>query len=89
MERQIELWHIRCSKGAGATYFYAVDQFIVRWRQISLLKCGSSDWKLYAVVNDDSGGKDKQSMPAQLIASFASRPEYEEIDAALKGVVKK
>ena len=68
---------------------YAVDQFIVRWRQISLLKCWSSDWRLYAVVNDDSGRKDKQSMPAQLIASFASRPEYEEIDAVLKGVVKK
>ena len=70
---------------------YAVDQFIVRGRQISLLKCWSSDWGLYAaVVNDnDCGGKDKQSMPAQLIASFATRPEYKEIDAALKGVMNK
>jgi hypothetical protein len=67
---------------------YAVDQFIVRGRQISLLKCWSSDWGLYAVVNNDGDGKGK-SMPAELIASYAARPEYKDIDAALKGVVKK
>lgn len=64
---------------------YAVDQFIVRGRQISLLKCWSSDWGLYA--NNDGDGKDK-FMPAELIASYATRPEYKDIDAALKGVVK-
>ncbi|KAL7435569.1 hypothetical protein ACHAXM_004732 [Skeletonema potamos] len=64
---------------------YAVDQFIMRGRQISLLKCWSSDWGLYA--NNDGDGKDK-FMPAELIARYATRPEYKDIDAALKGVVK-
>jgi hypothetical protein len=38
-------------------------------------------------VNNDGDGKDK-FMPAELIASYATRPEYKDIDAALKGVVK-
>eukprot|EP00985_Skeletonema_marinoi_P002982 scaffold1235_cov163-Skeletonema_marinoi.AAC.3 len=67
---------------------YALDQFIVRGRQISLLKCWSSDWGLYAVVNNGGDGKDK-SMPAELITSYATRPEYKDIDAALKGVASK
>jgi hypothetical protein len=46
---------------------------------------GQIELGLYA--NNDGDGKDK-FMPAELIASYATRPEYKDIDAALKGVVK-
>ena len=59
---------------------YACDQFIVGGRQISLLKCWSSDWGLY-VANDN---KNVMSTPAELIATYATRPEYKDIDATLK-----
>ena len=68
---------------------YALDQFIVRGRQISLLKCWSSDWGLYAAVNNNSDGKKDESVAAELIASYATRPEYKDIDAVLKEAVKK
>jgi len=58
---------------------FAIDQFIVRGRQVSLLKCWSSDWGLYVANN----AKDK-SLPAELIGSYATRPEYKDIDAALR-----
>lgn len=64
---------------------YALDQFIVRGRQISLLKCWSSDWGLYADVNESKDGKG----PAELITSFDTRLEYKDIDAALRTVVNK
>ena len=64
---------------------YALDQFIVRGRQISLLKCWSSDWGLYAVVNESKDGNEL----AELIASYDTRPEYKDIDAALRAVVNK
>ena len=64
---------------------YALDQFIVRGRQISLLKCWSSDWGLYADVNESKDGNG----PAELITSFDTRPEYKDIDAALRTVVSK
>ena len=65
---------------------YACDQFIVRGRQISLLKCWSSDWGVYASINNDNvDGRDY----AELIATYATRPEYKDIDAVLKELVKK
>ena len=64
---------------------YALDQFIVRGRQISLLKCWSCDWGLYAAVNES---KDENE-PAELITSFDTRPEYKDIDAALRAVLNK
>ncbi len=63
---------------------YAIDQFIVRGKQISLLKCWYSDWGLY--VSKDE--KDK-SVPAELIASYVTRPEYKDIDATLRKALMK
>lgn len=56
---------------------YAVDQFVVRGKKISLLKCWSDDWVLF-VKNDQD-----PSMPAERMATFASRPEYKDIDEVL------
>lgn len=56
---------------------YAIDQFVVRGRRVSLLKCWSEDWVVYV------GDRDDPSLPAQIVATFPDRPEYKEIDAAL------
>ncbi len=62
----------------------------MRGRQISLLKCWSSDLGLYTAMNNSDGNGNKdEALPAELIASYATRPEYKDIDAVLKGVVKK
>jgi hypothetical protein len=56
---------------------YAVDQFIVRGRKVSLLKCYSDDWILF-VDNDQD-----PAVPAERVAMFSVRPDYKDIDAAL------
>ena len=56
---------------------YAIDQFVVRGRKVSLLKCWSDDWEVF-VAND----KDP-SLPGERVATFPARPEYKDIDAAL------
>jgi len=56
---------------------YAVDQFIVRGRKVSLLKCYSDDWILF--VGDDQD----PAVPAERVAMFSVRPDYKDIDAAL------
>lgn len=48
---------------------YAVDQFIVRGRRVSLLKRWSEDWAMF--IGPSS---------AEMVATFKHRPEYEEID---------
>ena len=56
---------------------YAVDQFVVRGRKVSLLKCYQNDWKMFV------GSEENPNLPAQWIADFCDRPEYKEIDAAI------
>lgn len=56
---------------------YAVDQFVVRGRQVSLLKCYSNDWAVFVKNGEDT------TMPAERVATFPDRPEYKDIDAAL------
>ena len=56
---------------------YAVDQFVVRGRTISLLKCWSDKWAMFVRNEDDP------SLPADMMATFANRPEYKQIDEAL------
>lgn len=56
---------------------YAVDQFTVRGRKVSLLKCYSDDWILF-VDNDQD-----PAVPAERVAMFSVRPDYKDIDAAL------
>ena len=56
---------------------YAVDQFIVRGRKVSLLKCWSEDWILFV------GDENDPLKPATMVASFDSRPEYKDIDVSL------
>jgi len=51
---------------------YAVDQFIVRGRKISLLKCWSQDWAMFIGNEDDTS--------SEMLATFKHRPEYKEID---------
>lgn len=62
---------------------YAVDQFIVRGRKISLLKCWSDEWVLFVRSEKDP------SLPATMVASFGNRPEYKDIDAALAKLVER
>ena len=57
---------------------YAVDQFVVKGRKVSLLKCWSEDWVLF-VGNDED-----PTLPAERVAVFDARPDYQEIAAALK-----
>ena len=52
---------------------YAVDQFIVRGRKVSLLKCWSQDWAMFIGNEDDTSS-------SEMVATFKHRPEYTEID---------
>ena len=56
---------------------YAVDQFVVRGRKVSLLKCYQNEWRMFV------GSNEKSNLPAQLVANFCERPEYKEIDEAI------
>jgi len=53
---------------------YAVDQFIVRGRKVSLLKCWSENWAMFI------GNEDVTSSSLEMVATFNSRPTYKEID---------
>merc|ERR1712127_492578 len=56
---------------------YALDQFIVKGRKVSLLKCWSEDWVLFV------GSETDPSLPPSAVASFCDRPEYKDIEVAL------
>lgn len=64
---------------------YALDQFVVRGRKVSLLKSWPDDWALYVAGNDASMAM------ASLVTTFDSkgRPEYKDIDAALREHIRK
>lgn len=62
---------------------YAVDQFVVRGRQVSLLKCWKDDWRLFVANEDDP------SLPATMAACFETRPEYKDIDEVLRKPAKR
>ena len=53
-----------------------MDQFIVRGRQVSLVKSWSLDWTVY--LNAAEGGADSEP-----VGIFAERPKYKEIDSLL------
>lgn len=61
---------------------FAIDQFIVRGRKVSLLKSWSEDWTLFV-----ENAKDP-ALPAIMVASFGARPVYYEIDAALANLAQ-
>lgn len=65
------------------TTTYAIDNFIVRGRKVSLLKCYGEDWVMFVANEEDP------SLPGEMIASFVSRPEYKDIDAALLAKISK
>lgn len=56
------------------TITYAVDQFIVRGRKVSLLKRWSENWAMFLHSEDDT------SSSAEMVATFNNRPTYKEID---------
>ena len=56
---------------------FAMDQFIVRGQQVSLVKSWPLAWTVY--LNAANG--DAASEP---IGTFAERPKYEEIDVLLR-----
>ena len=56
---------------------FAMDQFIVRGQQVSLVKSWPLDWTVY--LNAANG--DAASEP---IGTFAERPKYQEIDVLLR-----
>jgi hypothetical protein len=58
---------------------YAVDQFVVRGKKVSLLKCYQEDWNMFV------GNSKNPTLPDQWVASFCERPEYKEIDTVLLG----
>ena len=53
-----------------------MDQFIVRGRQVSLVKSWSLDWTVY--LNAAEGGADSEP-----VGIFTERPKYKEIDSLL------
>ena len=55
---------------------FAMDQFIVRGRQVSLVKSWSLDWTVY--LNAAEGGADSEP-----VGIFTERPKYKEIDSLL------
>ena len=60
---------------------FALDQFVVRGRKISLLRAWPNDWAVFLTPmpydTADDGGE------AKLIGTFSKRPEYAEMDALL------
>lgn len=56
---------------------YAVDQFVVRGRKISLLKCYQQDWFMFV------GDEKDHTLPDEWVATFSQRPEYKEVDTAI------
>jgi len=62
---------------------FALDQFVVRGRKISLLKVWSYDWCVFLAPMDFSGDA------AELVGSFAERPEYDKIDALIEECIRK
>jgi hypothetical protein len=62
---------------------YAVDQFVVRGRRVSLLKCYQEDWRMFM------GGESESSLSAEWVETFCDRPEYKEIDIALMEHLRK
>jgi len=60
---------------------YAVDEFIVAGERVGLLKCWPKPWAVYIAANADASNMEEMSF---LIATFEERPEYKQIEKALK-----
>ena len=61
---------------------YAVDEFIVAGERVGLLKCWPNDWAVYIASNPDDAAN--MEVMSSLIATFEERPEYKQIEKALK-----
>ena len=62
---------------------YAVDQFVVRGRKVSFLKCYQDDWMMFV------GSENDPNLAATFVATFRDRPKYDEIDATLLKYLRK
>ena len=61
---------------------YAVDEFIVAGERVGLLKCWPNDWAVYLAADPDDATN--MEVMSCLIATFEERPEYKQIEKALK-----
>jgi len=63
---------------------YAVDEFIVANERVGLLKCWPNDWAVYIATREKKNDPTNMEVMSSLIATFEVRPEYKQIEKALK-----
>lgn len=54
---------------------FAIDQFVIRGQQISLMKAWPDDWSVFVTRMDD-----RREEGATLLGTFVDRPKYEDLD---------
>ena len=63
---------------------YAVDEFIVANERVGLLRCWPDDWAVYIATKEKKDDPTNMEVMSSLIATFEERPEYKQIEKALK-----
>ena len=63
---------------------YAVDEFIVANERVGLLRCWPDDWAVYIATKEKKDDPTNMEVMSSLLATFEERPEYKQIEKALK-----
>ena len=61
------------------------DQFVIRGQKMSLLKVWPHDWCVFLtpITYGNNNSQEKANQQAQLLGTFAQRPEYSQMEELL------
>ena len=74
------------------TTSYALDQFVVRGRKLSLLRAYPNDWSVFTTSLEGTEAADDARLDgagnALSLGTFAERPSYQQLDALCREVYR-